>query len=67
MPIRFFCDKCEKEINQKEGFGKFDVLKKQFALRENQTVPTMTEEIYYLCSKCSEYLINEIKNYPKGR
>ncbi len=67
MPIKFYCDKCEEEIDQKEGFGKFDVFKKQFTLRESQTVPTITEEVYYLCSECSEYLIKEIKNYPKGR
>ena len=65
MPIRFFCDKCKKEINQEDGFGKFDVLKKQFSFRDNQAVPTVKEEIYYLCNKCSEYAVEEIKNFQK--
>lgn len=65
--IKILCDKCEVEIDQREGGGTFNFISKETILdpKTKQIIPRLKQEEYQLCVKHSEEIIEFIKNKDK--
>jgi len=65
--IKFFCDKCKAEIDQKEGGGTFTFVIRNSILdpKTKQIIPQMRQEELQLCIKHSQEILDYIKNKNK--
>ena len=65
--IKFYCDKCKTEIDQKESAGTFGFISKETILdpKTKQIIPRMRQEEFQLCTKHSQEIIEFIRNKNK--
>jgi len=67
MAIKFYCDKCGKEIVGGRVVGNFTTVTKDFIFDPKvnivtpKALPAKTEE-YHTCEKCSEAILSFIKS-----
>lgn len=59
--IKLICDACKKEVEKKNGFGHFILLRKRMILNNNMMGQNIQpEELeFHLCPDCSEKIIKE--------